>query len=40
LSEEAQELVNLINEEFNTEGSTAISDGRSPLKTKEIDITL
>lgn len=40
LSDDARHLVNLINEEFIAEVNAAISEGRSPPKTKKVDIVL
>ena len=36
-SEDARELINILNEEFITEENTVISEGRSPPKSKKID---
>ena len=40
LSNGARHLVNLINEEFIVEVNVVITEGRSPLKTKKVDIVL
>lgn len=34
---QVRELINILNEEFITEVNTAISEGRSPPKSKEVD---
>lgn len=40
LTDDARSLINLINEEYIREVNAAISEGRSPPKTKKVDIIL